>query len=130
VYALDTNTLVYLFKGIGRVSDHLLAESPADVSVPAVVIYELELGIAQSTQRAKRRKQLDSLTAAITVLPFDEASAKHAAQIESTLRSSGMPIGPHDVLIAGTVLAHRATLVTHNVREFRRVKGLSVVDWF
>ena len=130
MYALDTNTLVYLFKGMGRVGDHLLAESPADVAIPSVVIYELELGIVQSTQPAKRRKQLDSIAAAVIVLPFDEASAKRAAQIESALRAAGTPIGPHDVLIAGTALAHQATLVTHNGREFRRVEGLSVVDWF
>jgi tRNA(fMet)-specific endonuclease VapC len=130
MFALDTNTLVYLFKGAGRVGERLLAEAPADIAIPAVVLYELELGIALSSQPAKRRKQLDVLLGAVTVLPFEEASAKSAAHVESTLRSAGTPIGPRDVLIAGTALAHRATLVTHNVREFRRVRGLSVTDWF
>jgi tRNA(fMet)-specific endonuclease VapC len=95
-----------------------------------VVVYELELGIALSSQPAKRRKQLDVLLDAVTVLPFEEAAAKSAANIESTLRSAGSPIGPRDVLIAGTALAHRTTLVTHNLREFKRVRGLSVTDWF
>jgi tRNA(fMet)-specific endonuclease VapC len=35
-----------------------------------------------------------------------------------------------DVLIAETALAHEATLVTHNVREFSRVEGLKIVDWY
>ena len=130
MYALDTNTLVYLFKGAGHVGERLLAESPADVAIPSVVLYEVELGIALSSQPAKRRKQLDALLGAVTVLPFEEAAARSAAHIESTLRSAGTPIGPRDVLIAGTALAHRATLVTHNVREFRRVRGLSLTDWF
>ena len=130
MFALDTNTLIYLFKGMGRVGERLLEESPSDVAIPSVVIYELELGIAQSRQPAKRRKQLDSLAEAVAVLPFDKASAKRAADIESTLRAAGTPIGPHDVLIAGTALAHHAALVTHNAREFRRVKGLSLIDWF
>ena len=46
--ALDTNTLVYYFKGLGRVKDRLLSMSPADIAIPSVVLYELEVGIAQS----------------------------------------------------------------------------------
>jgi len=34
------------------------------------------------------------------------------------------------VVIAATALAHRGTLVTHNTREFRRVRGLSLEDWY
>ena len=46
------------------------------------------------------------------------------------LERHGTPIGPLDTLIAATALARRATLVTHNVREFRRVEGLKVEDWY
>jgi tRNA(fMet)-specific endonuclease VapC len=46
------------------------------------------------------------------------------------LERQGQPIGPFDGLIAGTALAEKATLVTHNTREFSRVQGLQVVDWF
>jgi len=130
MYALDTNTLIYWFKGLGRVGQRLLAESPSNVAIPSVVLYEVELGIALSTQSAKRRKQLDALLGVVTVLPFEETAAKSSAQIESTLRAAGTPIGPFDVLIAGTALANRAVLITHNVREFRRVRGLQVADWF
>jgi len=35
-----------------------------------------------------------------------------------------------DTLIAATALAHSATLVTRNVREFARVPGLKSVDWY
>jgi predicted nucleic acid-binding protein len=35
----------------------------------------------------------------------------------------------NDLIIAATVLARQAGLVTANVREFRRVPGLQVVDW-
>ena len=46
------------------------------------------------------------------------------------LSKAGTPIGPIDTLIAGTALAHNATLVTHNTAEFSRVDGLVIVDWF
>jgi tRNA(fMet)-specific endonuclease VapC len=50
--------------------------------------------------------------------------------VRAVLEGRGTPIGPLDTLIAGTALCHRATLVTHNVKEFTRVDGLVVEDWF
>jgi tRNA(fMet)-specific endonuclease VapC len=38
-------------------------------------------------------------------------------------------IGPNDMIIAATVLAHDATLVTHNLREFQRIAELRTLDW-
>lgn len=42
----------------------------------------------------------------------------------------GLPIGPHDVLIAATALAHGAILVTHDTEELARVHGLRLEDWY
>ena len=130
MFALDTNTLIYYFKGLGRVRNLLLAASPSEVAIPSVVLYEMEVGISQSTQPMKRRADLDALLTVVGVLPLEERAAKHAAQIATSLRKAGAVIGPMDTLIAGTALAHGATLVTHNLREFRRVRGLSLVDWY
>ncbi|HEY7334237.1 MAG TPA: type II toxin-antitoxin system VapC family toxin [Bryobacteraceae bacterium] len=130
IFAPDTNTIIYYFKGLGRVAESFLSVAPAEIAIPSVVLYELEAGIAQSNQPTKRRAQLDELLDVITIMPFDAPSARSAAKLEASLRAAGLPIGPKDVLIAGTALAHEATLVTHNVREFRRVRGLHVVDWF
>lgn len=130
MYALDTNTLVYFFKGAGHVAEHLLAMSPRDIAVPAVVLFELEVGIAKSVDPRGRRTQLDELLAAVSVLPLGAAEARTAASVRATLERAGTPIGPFDTLIAGTALAHRATLVTHNTDEFSRVAGLPLVDWF
>ena len=64
------------------------------------------------------------------MLPFDHAAARRAAELDASLSAAGTPIGPMDTLIAGSALALHATLVTHNVREFRRVKGLKIEDWY
>ena len=130
MFALDTNTLIYFFKGIGRVGEHLRNTPPREVSVPSVVLYELEVGVAFSPQRENRRRALDALLQVIRVLPFDEAAARAAASVRRTLEQAGSPIGPLDTLIAGTAIAHSALLVTHNAREFGRVRGLKIVDWF
>jgi len=129
VYILDTNTLIYFFKGIGNVADKLLAASPKDIGIPAVVLYELEYGIARSTSPKKRMKQLEELCALIEVLTFGNEEAKASATIRAYLEKKGTPIGPYDVLIAGTVLSKQGILVTSNTKEFRRVPKLKIIDW-
>jgi tRNA(fMet)-specific endonuclease VapC len=129
MYILDTNSVIYFFKGMGRVAERLLATPPREVALPAVVLYELELGLAKSASPDRLRSQLQELTSVVEVLPFGEEEAVAAASIRAGLERAGEPIGPYDVLIAGTAL-HRGTLITHNVREFGRVKGLLLEDWF
>jgi tRNA(fMet)-specific endonuclease VapC len=128
--ALDTNSLIYFFKGLGRVGEHLRQTPPREVGVPSIVIYELEVGIAQSTKPESRRRALGALLEIATVLVFDEAAARAAASVRFALEKAGTPIGPLDTLIAGTAIAHSAVLVTHNTREFARVPGLKIVDWY
>jgi len=128
MYVLDTNTLIYFFQGRGQVVEHLLATPPVQIAVSAITVYELEVGIAKSAQPAKRRRQFNELFDAVQVLPFDHGAASEVARVRAALEKAGRPIGSLDTLIAGTTLAHRATLVTHNTREFRRVSKLAVVD--
>ena len=130
MYLLDTNTLIYFFKGIGDVPNILLSKAPKDILIPAIALYELDVGIAKSTKPQKRRKQLESLIARINIASFGVHEAKFAAKIRANLEGKGTPIGPYDTLIAGTALSHNATLVTHNTKEFRRVKELNVEDWY
>ncbi len=130
MFVLDTNTVIYFFKGEGGVAGRLLATSPADVAIPTVVLYELETGIAKSSRPSRRRVQLDALAAATHILPFGEKEARAAATIRAALETAGTPIGPLDTLIAGTAVAHNAVLVTRNTSEFGRVAGLAVEDWY
>ena len=130
MFILDTNTLIYYFKGMGQVSRHLLEMTPKEIAIPAVVVYELEVGIAKSSHQHKRRKQLETLTQFLKVIAFDIEVAQVAAKIRAKLEKSGSPIGPMDTLIAGTTLAHHGILVTHNIQEFSQVPGLRCVDWF
>jgi tRNA(fMet)-specific endonuclease VapC len=130
LYILDTNTLIYFFKGIGNVADILLSKSPKDISIPSIALYELEVGIAKSTKPNQRRKQLESLTSRINISPFGTKEAEVAATIRAHLESKGTPIGPYDILIAGIALGTNAILVTHNTKEFNKVNGLNIEDWY
>ena len=58
--ALDTNTVIYFFKGMGRVAEHLCKEAPRDIAIPAGVLYEIEVGIARFSRPRQRRECGDS----------------------------------------------------------------------
>ncbi len=130
MYTLDTNSVVYLLAGRGRVGERILSVPPAEVTVPAIVLYELEVGVAKSSAPGQARARLRALMEPLGILPFDAKVARVAARIRAGLEVSGTPIGPLDNLIAGTALANGATLVTHNTAEFRRVEGLGLEDWY
>ena len=130
MFALDTNTLIYYFKGTGNVAARMGAVAPSEIGIPVVVVYELETGIAKSQQPQKRRKQLDSLLAVTKILPFDRAATRQSAGLRAALEINGTPMGPLDCLIAGIALAQGATLVTRNTAEFARVSGLRLIDWY
>jgi tRNA(fMet)-specific endonuclease VapC len=130
MYILDTNTLIYFFKGIGNVSTRLLQTPPRSIGVPTIVLFELEVGIAKSSSPKKRRLQLEGLMDAVNILPLAYEEVKAAAVIRADLENRGRPIGPYDVLIAGTALANKGVLVTHNTSEFERIEGLQLEDWY
>ena len=130
MYVLDTNMLIYFFKGQGHVSEHLLNIPPADIAISVITSYEIEVGLAKSTQPNRRRKQFTELLNTIHCISYTPVEAKISAQLRANLEALGKPIGPMDTLIAGTALAHGAILVTHNVNEFSRVPGLMLEDWY
>ncbi len=130
MYLLDTNSIIYFFKDIGKISKNLFSHSPKEIFIPSIVVYELEVGIAKSNNSNKRREQLNLLLEQIQVVDFSEKEAKESAKIRATLEKLGKPIGPMDTLIAGCAKANNLILVTHNTKEFKRVDGLTVTDWF
>jgi tRNA(fMet)-specific endonuclease VapC len=132
-YLLDTNACIAL---INRTSAAVQSRSQKALSrgeqicVSSVVTFDLSYGIAKSVRQAENTQRLETFLAGpITSLPFDDADARVAGSIRSALQVDGTPIGAYDLLIAGQALARQLTLVTVNVSEFSRIKGLSWQDW-
>lgn len=130
MYALDTNTVLDFFRGKGKVAGRLLATPPTEVALPAIVAYEVWVGVLGSQNAARRQVEYERFLSTVALLAFDAPIGKRAAELRLMLERNGEKIGPMDTLIAATALAHGATLVTRNVREFGRVPGLSIANWY
>jgi tRNA(fMet)-specific endonuclease VapC len=100
------------------------------VYVSSIVTFELWYGIAKSARVQTNTQRLEILLgSSVVALPFENEDSRAAASIRATLKAAGRPIGAYDYLIAGQALARQLTLITANVSEFSRVKGLSWQDW-
>lgn len=106
------------------------AMAGARIAVSTITVFELRYGIAKSRSRMGNERSLENfLRHPVEILTFDDIAAAHAGTLRATLEAEGTPIGPYDLLIAGHALRLGATLVTANLREFGRVRGLEVEDW-
>lgn len=95
-----------------------------------VVAFELWYGVFKSVRIPQNIRRYEKFFAGpIGVIPFEEADAKLAGELRAKLEAAGNPIGAYDLLIAGQVLRYGMTLITANVSEFSRVKGLAWEDW-
>lgn len=90
---------------------------------------ELLHGARKSARPASNLRLLERFFTPFRSLPFDDACSEQYALIRADLERTGKPIGPYDMMIAATALAHGLTLVTHNAGEFARVAGLKWEDW-
>lgn len=93
-------------------------------------MFELWYGVARSQHRAQNTERLRILLAGnISLFAFAEEDAAIAGDLRAELEKAGTSIGPYDLLIAAQALRAGTTLVTANVTEFRRVRGLVWQDW-
>jgi len=132
-YLLDTSTCVALLhsgSSLVRMRAEQAILSGERLLLSSIVIYELWYGVQKSERVAENIRKLQSLlSGSIETCPFYEGDARTAGEIRAQLELSGRGIGAYDTLIAGQCLNHNFTLVTANVSEFRRVKGLRWEDW-
>ena len=127
-YVLDTNACIALLNDTSpALSARTRAHPPAEIGLPAPVVFELYYGAFKSAQTTRNLELLGRM--AFEILPFDDADARAAGSVRNQLEAAGCPIGPYDLLIAGQALARGLILVTANTREFQRVNGLDCEDW-
>jgi tRNA(fMet)-specific endonuclease VapC len=129
-YLLDTDVCIYFInKRPSSVLEKLHACRAGEVGVSAVTVAELRYGASKSQRARQNHEALDLFLAPLEMAAFDEAAAVAYGDIRSQLEKAGDPIGPLDMLIAAQAKSLNVVLVTNNVREFRKVKGLKIEAW-
>jgi tRNA(fMet)-specific endonuclease VapC len=100
-----------------------------EVAVSSIVAAELWTGVSMSAQSERSRAALRAFLAYVMVLDWPDEAAPIYGEIRARLEKLGKSIGALDLLIAAHAIHEKATLVTRNLSEFRRVSGLHVESW-
>jgi tRNA(fMet)-specific endonuclease VapC len=126
---LDTNIISDLVKNPqGRAAKRIAKVGEDNVCTSIIVAAELRYGCAK---RGSKRllKAVEDILGEMAVLPLDVPADTEYGEIRAELEAVGRLIGSNDLLIAAHAYATGATLVTANMDEFSRVRGLQVENW-
>jgi tRNA(fMet)-specific endonuclease VapC len=125
---LDTNIVSELIRNPAGPAAQRARTAGSAVCVSVIVAAELRYGCAKKGSSRLLRK-VEEFLSQVPVLPFDVPTDGEYGSLRAELETMGRPIGSNDLLIAAHACALGATLVTANVSEFRRVRGLTVESW-
>jgi len=126
---LDTNIVSDLIRNPrGRAAERLRQHGEAGLCVSIITAAELRYGAAKRGS-VRLLGRVEAVLSSIDVLPFDVPADAEYGNIRAELEAVGQPIGPTDMFIAAHARAVGVALITHNVAEFRRVRGLTVDNW-
>lgn len=127
-YIIDTNTLIFFFKGKFNVRDKILSHHASELGVSEITIAELTYGAYHSKNYAKHIKEAEMVKETFTVFPIAECFDEYG-QIRDYLRKQGLSIENFDLLIAATAVHYGLTLVTDNLQHFNRIPNLKIENW-
>jgi len=128
-YMLDTNIISDLIKNpAGKAANRIRTLAPSAIFTSIIVAGELQYG-GSKKKSAQLHQRIHEILNELTVLPLESVCAETYGSIRAELERKGTPIGANDLWIAAHALASGMTLVTGNLQEFTRIKGLKVENW-
>jgi predicted nucleic acid-binding protein len=122
---LDTNVLIaYERSTMDRSS---LDDDELAIASVTVAEYRVGIELADTTDRAaERARALASITSAVDVLDYTQATAAHHGRLLAYVRRSGTPRGAHDLIIAAHAAQTGRTILSRDARA--RFGDLPEVD--
>ncbi len=137
MYLLDTDTITHLYAGNTNVIAQLNAVEDSEVGITIITKAEMLRGRIEYLIKADNGESLlraqelyfrtEELLAELLIVPISQSAADEFERLRAVSKLS--KIGRTDLLIASISLANRAILVTRNIRHFKQIPGLRVVNW-
>lgn len=126
---LDTDICIFVMNHRHEVLRKRFEQNADHICISSITHAELCFGVAHSLRADQNTAELEAFCLNLEILPFDRSAGVHYGWIRQMLTERGHPIGANDLLIASHARSIGATLVTNNVKEFRRVPELEVENW-
>jgi tRNA(fMet)-specific endonuclease VapC len=128
-YMLDTNIAIYVIKRRPVSALGVFNKHAGQLSISSITLAELLHGAERSMQRERNLGQVEDFVSRLEVLDYGSKAAAHYGEIRADLERNGTPIRVNDLHIAGHARSEGLILVSNNLKEFQRVKGLRLENW-
>jgi tRNA(fMet)-specific endonuclease VapC len=126
---LDTNICIYVMKNYPQDLREKFNSLAEQLCISCITLGELHFGAEKSARRVDNLTAIEHFVARLDVLSFDEEAAAHYGQVRAELELAGTPCGPHDMQIGGHARSQGLIIVTNNMCEFSRMKGIRAENW-
>ena len=117
---LDTNAVIYYLKDDADAVELLEPLIRTRTPLFVATITELEL-FSLPTITAEESNRIEAVLPLFSIFPLDSRIARKAAEIRRMYR-----LKIADSIIAATALFTNSTLLTRNIKDFKRISGLPV----
>lgn len=129
-YLLDTNICVFFLRGQLNLDDIMRQKGRKNCFISELTVVELRYGAENSENPSKSHKSVDAFISGLSIIPI-YGSIRRYAKEKVRLRKMGKPMHDEfDLLIGVTSIEHKLTLVTDNVKDFERLEGIKIENWF
>lgn len=129
-YLLDTNTCVFFLRGKLNLDELIRQKGRENCFISEITVLELRYGAENSDNPIKSHKAVDAFVSGISLIPI-YGSIKRYAKEKVKLRKIGKPMHDEfDLLIGVTAIENKLTLVTDNLKDFGRLDGIKIENWF
>lgn len=115
---LDTDIFIDFFRGVAHATDYIL-QYKGEIAFSAIT--EAELLSGNVCEKFQEREKVFHLLSQFEKIPVDNPLVQTAAELR---RGIGLELP--DAIIAATALTTDATLITRNIKDFQKIKGLKI----
>jgi len=129
MYLLDTDTVIYILKGDPVTEANLRIHIHDPIKIGTVTLMELCYGAYKSQKVTSNLAKIRTLENVLEIIAIGEEVAEIFGREKVRLEKEGTPLDDFDLVVGCCALAHNLTLVTNNVRHFKRIEGLQVTNW-
>ena len=128
-YMLDTNMAIYVIKRRPVEVMDTFNQHFGQICLSSITLAELMHGVEKSSKPEQNLMVLESFSSRLEILDYGSKAAAHYGDIRADLEREGKVIGVNDLHIAGHARSEGLILVSNNLKEFERVKGLRMDNW-
>ena len=129
MYLLDTDTIIYNFKGNEAIKKNLKLHLEDPLKISVITLMELYFGAYKSEKVNINLAKIRTLENTFEIIETNKNSAETYGMLKASLEKAGTPLDDFDLIIASCALAHNLTLVTNNVKHFNRIEGMKITNW-